>query len=250
MFRIQSSFPSQVRTMGEIRQTPRHVAIIMDGNGRWARERGLPRAQGHRRGAQSVSDATKSCIERGVRYLTLYAFSSENWNRPKAEVAALMNLLDQFLRSKSDEIIERNIRLLAIGDLSKLPSATHKRLENLINRTAENQTLTLILALSYGGREDIVNAARSLAKDAASGKIIPAEIDERIFSANLSTAGIPDPDLLIRTSGEMRISNFLLWQISYSEIVIVSKNWPDFRQADFDAALAEYEKRHRRFGVL
>lgn len=231
-------------------EIPRHIAIIMDGNGRWAKERGLPRLEGHRAGAESVREVMEACIELGVEYLTLYAFSSENWSRPATEVSALMTLLDRFLDEKAKDLDRQNVRLLAIGQLDRLPAKTRALIERIQARTAENTTMTLVLALSYGGREEIVAAARSLATDAAAGKISPAEIDAELFASRLQTAGIPDPDLLVRTSGEMRVSNFLLWQISYAEIVIVKKFWPDFRQRDLGEAVHEYQRRHRRFGAL
>ncbi|MCP5543345.1 MAG: isoprenyl transferase [Akkermansiaceae bacterium] len=231
-------------------EIPRHIAIIMDGNGRWAKQRGKPRLEGHRIGAESVRAVTSACVKLGVEYLTLYAFSSENWNRPEAEVRALMALLDQFLKDKARELHEQRIRLLAIGQIERLPAKTRARLEKIIADTADHDALTLVLALSYGGREEIVEAARSLAADAAAGKIDPDEIDKELFASRLHTAAMPDPDLLIRTSGEMRVSNFLLWQISYAEMVIVPKLWPDFRDADLDEAIEEYQRRHRRFGGL
>jgi undecaprenyl diphosphate synthase len=227
-----------------------HIAIIMDGNGRWAKERGLPRAEGHRAGAESIREVTEACIELGVKYLTLYAFSSENWNRPKNEVDALMKLLDRFLDEKASELDKQNIRLQAIGDLERLPAATRKRLDRIQEQTKNHETMTLVLALSYGAREEITAAVRAIAKAAVAGEILPEEIDAKLISQNLYTKDIPDPDLLIRTSGEMRVSNFLLWQISYSEIVIVKKMWPDFRQGDLFDAVEEYHKRHRRFGAL
>ena len=222
----------------------------MDGNGRWAKERGLPRAEGHRAGAESIREVTEACIELGVKYLTLYAFSSENWNRPKNEVDALMKLLDRFLDEKASELDKQNIRLQAIGDLERLPAATRKRLDRIQEQTKKHETMTLVLALSYGAREEITAAVRAIAKAAVAGEILPEEIDAKLISQNLYTKDIPDPDLLIRTSGEMRVSNFLLWQISYSEIVIVKKMWPDFRQGDLFDAVEEYHKRHRRFGAL
>jgi undecaprenyl diphosphate synthase len=231
-------------------EIPRHVAIIMDGNGRWAKERGLPRLEGHRAGAESVREVMEACIELGVEYLTLYAFSSENWSRPATEVGALMSLLDRFLDEKAKDLDRQNVRLLAIGQLDRLPAKTRALIELIKARTANNTTMTLVLALSYGGREEIVTAARSLATDAVEGKISPAEIDAELFASRLQTAGIPDPDLLVRTSGEMRVSNFLLWQISYAEIVIVKKFWPDFRQGDLFESVREYQRRHRRFGAL
>jgi len=229
---------------------PRHIAIIMDGNGRWAKERGLPRREGHRAGAEAVREVLDACKELGVEYLTLYAFSSENWNRPEAEVTALMGLLDRFLREKAKDLDQKNIRLLAIGQLDRLPAKTRGLLDSIIARTADHTAMTLVLALSYGAREEIVSAARSIAADAAAGTLDPAAVDAALFASRLQTAGIPDPDLLVRTSGEMRISNFLLWQISYAEIVIVRKNWPDFRHGDLLETVAEYQHRHRRFGAL
>jgi undecaprenyl diphosphate synthase len=231
-------------------EIPQHLAIIMDGNGRWARERGMPRAEGHRAGAESVREATEACKELGIRFLTLYAFSAENWKRPQAEINMLMTLLERFLREKSKEMQQQNLRLQAIGQLDQLPDKTRATLEEAIRLTAANTGVTLILALSSGGREEIVEAARSLARDARSGALDPEAIDAGLFSSRLYTAGIPDPDLLIRTSGEMRLSNFLLWQVSYAEIIVVRKFWPDFRKADVHEAVAEFARRHRRFGAL
>ena len=236
--------------MPEFPDIPRHIAVIMDGNGRWAKERGLPRREGHRAGAESVREVTDACIELGVEYLTLYAFSSENWNRPEAEVKALMALLDRFLTEKAKDLERQKIRLLAIGQIDRLPAKTRALLEKIMAQTADHKALTLVLALSYGGREEIVSAAKSLAADAVAGKIAPDQIDAACFASRLQTAGIPDPDLLVRTSGEMRVSNFLLWQISYAEIVIVRKFWPDFRRNDLIESVREYQRRHRRFGAL
>ncbi|MBC8128373.1 MAG: isoprenyl transferase [Gloeobacteraceae cyanobacterium ES-bin-144] len=236
--------------MSTFPEIPRHIAVIMDGNGRWAKERGLPRREGHRAGAESVREITDACIELGVEYLTLYAFSSENWNRPAAEVKALMSLLDRFLAEKAKDLDKQKIRLLAIGQLERLPNKTRALLDKIMARTADHKALTLVLALSYGGREEIVSAARSLATDAAAGAISPDDIDAPLFASRLQTHGIPDPDLLVRTSGEMRVSNFLLWQISYAEIVIVKKFWPDFRRNDLIESVQEYQRRHRRFGLL
>jgi undecaprenyl diphosphate synthase len=229
---------------------PRHIAIIMDGNGRWAKQRGLPRLEGHRAGAESVREVMEACIELGVDYLTLYAFSSENWSRPETEVKALMNLLDRFLNEKAKDLDRQNVRLLAIGQIERLPAKTRELIKKIETRTAGHTAMTLVLALSYGGREEIVSAARSLAEDAAAGTITPDQINCDLFASRLQTAGIPDPDLLVRTSGEMRVSNFLLWQISYSEMVIVKKFWPDFRQGDLFETVEEYKRRHRRFGAL
>jgi undecaprenyl diphosphate synthase len=236
--------------MPDFPEIPRHIAVIMDGNGRWAKERGLPRREGHRAGAESVREITDACIDLGVEYLTLYAFSSENWNRPEAEVKALMELLDRFLSEKATDLKKQNIRLLTIGQTERLPAKTRKLLARLIEETKDHTALTLVLALSYGAREEIVAAARTLAAEAMAGTLDPAQIDCTAFAARLQTAAIPDPDLLIRTSGEMRVSNFLLWQISYAEIVIVKKYWPDFRRGDLMAAVEEYQRRHRRFGAL
>ncbi len=236
--------------MPEFPEIPRHIAVIMDGNGRWAKERGLPRSQGHRAGAESVREVTDACIEKGVKFLTLYAFSSENWSRPADEVKSLMNLLDRFLTEKVKDLKKQNIRLLAIGQTDRLPEKTQKLLTRIINQTADHTAMTLVLALSYGGREEIVAAARTLAKKAKDGEINPEEIGCSEFASHLQTVGIPDPDLMIRTSGEMRISNFLLWQISYAELVIVKKLWPDFHKSDLFDAIKEYQSRHRRFGAL
>jgi undecaprenyl diphosphate synthase len=229
---------------------PRHIAVIMDGNGRWARERGLPRIEGHRRGSESVRACTAACMEAGVPYLTLYAFSKENWQRPADEVGALMLLLDRFLAERTAEIMERNIRLLAIGHLADLPDKARKRLEDTIAKSANNTALTLTLALSYGARTEIVDAARAIAREAKAGTLDPETIGEDTIASHLYTAGVPDPDLLVRTSGEMRISNFLLWQISYAEIVVTPKLWPDFAKDDLFAAMQEYARRSRRYGGI
>ena len=222
----------------------------MDGNGRWAREKGLPRRDGHRAGAESVREVVEACKKIGVRFLTLFAFSSENWNRPKPEIRALMALLKEFLRVKTPEMKEQGVRLHAIGRLKYLPADCRKELNSAIEQTASNTEIDVILALSYGSREEIVDAARQLAREAASGVLDPEDIDNEMMSQRLYTSNIPDPDLLIRTSGERRISNFLLWQISYAEIVINDKFWPDFRESDLNEAIAEYAQRNRRFGSI
>jgi undecaprenyl diphosphate synthase len=229
---------------------PRHIAVIMDGNGRWARERGLPRIEGHRRGSEAVRACTAGCIEAGVSHLTLYAFSKENWQRPADEVKALMNLLDRFLAERSAEIMERNIRLQAIGHLQDLPDKVRRRLDDAITRSLGNTALTLTLALSYGSRTEITDAVRAIASDVRAGSLEPDAIDEKSVSSRLYTASQPDPDLLIRTSGEMRLSNFLLWQLSYTEIVVTPKLWPDFTKEDLFAAIRDYAGRHRRFGGI
>ena len=222
----------------------------MDGNGRWAREKGLPRREGHRAGAESVREVVETCKNLGVGFLTLYAFSSENWKRPKAEIRALMALLKEFLRVKTPEMKSQGVRLHAIGRLEDLPSDCQRELYSAIDQTSANSDIDLILALSYGSREEIVDAARQLASEAANGILNPEDIDNDLMRQKLYTKDIPDPDLLIRTSGERRLSNFLLWQISYAEIVISEKFWPDFREPDLKAAIAEYGERNRRFGSI
>jgi undecaprenyl diphosphate synthase len=229
---------------------PRHIAVIMDGNGRWARERGLPRIEGHRRGSEAVRACTAACLEAGVPNLTLYAFSKENWQRPPDEVAALMNLLDRFLAERAAEIMERNIRLRAIGHVGDLPENARRRLDAAVERSAGNTAITLTLALSYGGRTEIADAARAIAREVRDGKLDAESVGEETLAARLYTAGQPDPDLLVRTSGEMRVSNFLLWQISYAEIVVTPKLWPEFGKEDLFAAIREYAGRHRRYGSI
>jgi undecaprenyl diphosphate synthase len=229
---------------------PTHVAIIMDGNGRLAKERHLPRVEGHRNGVESVRATVRACGEIGIKYLTLYAFSVENWNRPKDEVDTLMKYLARYLKNEIGELNKSNVRLEAIGQIYRLPEFVQQQLEKTKAALAKNNGLTLILALSYGGRTEIVEAVRAIAEQAKQGKLEPAEINEQVISQNLYTRHVPDPDLLIRTSGEMRVSNFLLWQISYSELVVTPTLWPDFRKPQLYAALEEYARRHRRFGAL
>jgi undecaprenyl diphosphate synthase len=234
----------------DLKVIPRHVAIIMDGNGRWARERGLPRTEGHRAGAETVRRVTEACSEVGVEFLTLYAFSSENWKRPAREVAALMKLLEQFLRQKTPEMVEQNIRLQAIGRLNDLPKSCQEQLHRSIEATAQNSGLTLILALSYGGREEILDGVKSLLESIERGHLDKGMIDTEVFSKHLYTRYYPDPDLLIRTSGELRLSNFLLWQLSYTELWITPTLWPDFGREHFLEAVRDYGQRQRRFGGL
>jgi undecaprenyl diphosphate synthase len=229
---------------------PRHVAIIMDGNGRWARERNLPRTKGHQEGINSVREITEASAELGLQQLTLYAFSVENWKRPKTEVDFLMGLLRRFLRRQRKTIMKNNIRFAAIGDVAGLPTAVQKELAATIKESERNTGLVLCLALNYGGRREIVEAARSLAKRAAEGDLRPEEITEEVFSQSLYTAGMNDPDLLIRTAGEQRVSNFLLWQISYAEFYFAPVCWPDFRRPQFEEALLNYTQRERRFGAV
>lgn len=229
---------------------PKHIAIIMDGNGRWAKERGLPRTEGHRAGAERVRTVSQACHRLGVEYLTLYAFSAENWKRPQPEVDALMLLLERFLQDRAEEILGNNIRLQAIGRLDKLPKRCQAFLNQLIAESASNTGLTLILALSYGGREEIIDGIKSLARQIQEGNVDVESIDPDLFSKHLYTRFYPDPDLMIRTSGEMRLSNFLLWQLSYAEIVVTKKYWPDFGSEELEAAVEEYARRQRRFGGL
>ena len=229
-------------------RTPAHVAIIMDGNGRWAAKRGLPRLAGHSAGAKAVREAIASAIELGISYLTIYSFSSENWTRPRDEVSGLMSLFVEVLERELVNLEKMNVRVQVIGALEALPTATADAFSRVVDRTADNQGLTLVVALNYGGRDEIVAAARSLAQDAVAGTLDPDAIDGELFAQRLYTAGIPDPDLLVRTSGEMRVSNFLLWQIAYSEMWVTSTLWPDFDRADLLRAVIEYQKRERRFG--
>jgi undecaprenyl diphosphate synthase len=236
------------RVPEDIKTVPRHIAIIMDGNGRWARERGLPRTEGHRRGADSVRRVVEACGELGVEFLTLYAFSSENWKRPKREVEALMRLLQQFLKSRTAEMMEQNVRLQAIGRLHDLPEACQAELHRSITKTAQTTGLTLIWALSYGGREEIIDGVKSLLESVEKGHLDKAMIDGEVFSKHLYTRYYPDPDLLIRTSGELRLSNFLLWQMSYTEFYVTEKLWPDFGREALLEALRAFNARSRRFG--
>ncbi|MDA9922441.1 isoprenyl transferase [Verrucomicrobiales bacterium] len=232
------------------KEIPRHIAIIMDGNGRWAKDRGKPRREGHRVGAASVEAALETCGEIGVEYLTLYAFSAENWKRPETEVTALMGLMTHFLKEKTPKLMANNIRLQVIGQIDRLPESNRAALEKTIAKTVNNDGLTLVVALSYGSREEIVEATRKLMEKAVAGEVDPGKLDNELFAQHLDTAGIPDPDLLIRTSGEFRISNFLLWQISYAEIVITNTFWPDFRRQHLLDAIGEYQSRQRRFGGI
>lgn len=227
---------------------PRHIACIMDGNGRWAKKRLLPRKAGHRAGADTVERCVDYCMAHEIPWLTLYAFSSENWSRPKAEVEALMILLHDFLKKHSQKMKEKGIRLHAIGDLSRLPEKTRHLLEESIQETSSNTQLNLVLALSYGSRAEIVSAAQKIATRVATGELKAEEITEQTLSEHLYTANMPDPDLLIRTSGEMRISNFLLWQISYAEIYVTDVLWPDFSTENLHEAVSNYASRNRRFG--
>jgi undecaprenyl diphosphate synthase len=227
---------------------PRHVAIIMDGNGRWARGRHLPRALGHRSGMTAVREVIEGAVEAGVEYLSLFAFSQENWARPASEVEALMDLLVEYVGREADELAAKGVRVRVLGDLSRLTPAASAAVNDVMARTATNDRLVLNLFISYGARDEIVRAARALAREAAEGNLDPSSITEETLSARLYTADCPDPDLLIRTSGEQRISNFLLWQLAYSELFLTEVLWPDFTRAELFAAIAEFQRRERRYG--
>jgi undecaprenyl diphosphate synthase len=229
---------------------PVHVAIIMDGNGRWATSRGLPRAAGHRRGADAVREAIKAAAELGVSYLTLFGFSSENWKRPEAEVRDLMGLLRLYLRREIDELHRNGVKVRVVGDRTGFDADIVSLIVAAETRTASNPGLTVTIALNYGGRQEILCAAKRLAAQVASGETDPQDIDEEVFSNHLFTAGIPDPDLLIRTSGEKRISNFMLWQCAYSELVFLEVLWPDFSKSDLEAAIRDFWSRERRWGSV
>lgn len=228
---------------------PTHVAIIMDGNGRWAKKRGLPRVRGHQQGAETVREVVRATRQIGIPWLTLYAFSMENWKRSDLEIRALMNLLEQFLKDELEEMTENGIRLKAIGRLEKLPPSTRELLFETMDKTSQGKDMTLTLALSYGGRQEILDAVRKIAVSVEKGEIQPEEIDHRFLVNALYQPEMPNPDLLIRTSGEYRISNFLLWQIAYTEIYITSTLWPDFTREEYLKAIAEFQSRERRFGA-
>jgi len=229
-------------------RVPAHVAIIMDGNGRWAAKRNLPRIAGHRAGARAIEEAIASAIETGVRYLTIYSFSTENWRRGADEVNALMALFVEVLKAKMNDLQEQQVRVRVIGRLEEMPPATAAAFRDAMAATESNATLDLIVALNYGGRREIADAARLIAGEIAAGRLAVEDVDEDALAARLYTAGVPDPDLLVRTSGEMRLSNFLLWQVAYSEIRVTEVLWPDFDRDEFLAALIDYQKRERRFG--
>jgi undecaprenyl diphosphate synthase len=229
-------------------KVPHHVAIIMDGNGRWAKKRGLPRVAGHNEGIKSVRVVVEAAGDLGIKILSLYTFSKENWYRPKQEVSALMKLLISTLRKEIDELVEKNVQLKAIGNIEDLPEAAYQELFQGIERTKHNTGLVLNLALSYSGRQEIVDAVREISQKVKAGILQPEEIGEKAFAAHLHTYDLPDPDLLIRTSGESRISNFMLWQIAYTEIYVTKTLWPDFRKDDFSEALLNFLTRERRFG--
>jgi len=228
---------------------PQHIAIIMDGNGRWAKERELERIDGHKAGAKSVRETVEVCRRLGIRYLTLFSFSTENWQRSKSEVGSLMELFQQYLHSELDSLSKNGVRLRAIGDLTRLPFAVRSALHKDLEKTKNNTGLDLILAISYGGREEIVHACKSIAEQVSEGKLNLDEIDCNTVQNSLWAPDVPNPDLLIRTSGEMRISNFLLWQLAYSEIVVIPEYWPDFTEEILNRCLSEYNARERRYGL-
>jgi undecaprenyl diphosphate synthase len=238
-------FLQQVRENAEV---PRHVAIIMDGNGRWARQRGLPRHAGHREGMKSVREAVEGSIEAGIGLLTLFAFSTENWNRPPREISALMALLELYARKEKEELRSQGVEVKVLGELERLGNVTRRAVDSIMEETQGGEKLRLNLMISYSGRKEIIRAARSLAREVAEGRLDPEDIDDDRFQQVLFTTGLPDPDLLIRTSGEMRISNFMLWQLAYTEIHITSVLWPDFTRQDLFTAVLDYQRRERRFG--
>ena len=245
---MSSDPPSAGPEAGAATRLPAHVAIIMDGNGRWAKQRQLSRVKGHEKGAEAVRTTVRTCRELGVPFLTLYAFSTENWQRPKTEVNALMGLLRRFLEAELRELLKNGIRLHVIGRRERLPGNVQKALAAAVQETRQNSALQLNLALSYGGRDEITRAAQSLAVEVQAGRLRPADITEELLSARLDTAGIPDPDLLIRTGGDMRVSNFLLWQLAYTEIFVTPTLWPDFTPELFQQILNDFQSRERRFG--
>lgn len=234
----------------DLERLPKHIAVIMDGNGRWAKEQGKPRVFGHRNGVKSVREITEGAAEIGIEYLTLYAFSTENWKRPKLEVSALMRLLVETVYQETNTLMENNIRLQAIGEIDKLPKATYKALLEGIENTKNNTRMTLVLALNYSGRWDITQASQKLATSVANGELQASDINAERIAAALSTHGMPDPELLIRTSGENRISNFLLWELAYAEFYFSPVFWPDFRKPNFYQAIVDYQQRERRFGKI
>jgi undecaprenyl diphosphate synthase len=246
----ETETPKRIQLDATARKAPRHIAIIMDGNGRWAKERGLPRLKGHEMGAAAVRAITEECVAQGVEFLTLYAFSTENWRRPDDEVRGLWVLLEHFLDAELPTMMENSVRLAAIGRVQELPASTRRKLDETIAATAGNTATTLILALNYSSRTEITDAVRSLCRDAAAGRLDPESVTPELIHSRLYTAIYPDPDLLVRTSGEMRLSNFMLWQLSYTEFYISPKLWPDFGKPDLRHAIAEFHKRERRFGGL
>jgi undecaprenyl diphosphate synthase len=249
MQRIMSTETTDLKAQIAPDNVPKHIAIIMDGNGRWAKQKGMPRVLGHRSGVKSVREVTEAAAEIGVKYLTLYAFSTENWNRPPAEVTALMTLLVETIKGEIRDLNKNGVRLMAIGDIEALPGASYRALLQGMEDTKNNTRINLVLALNYSAKWELLKAARQLAERAVAGELNPAEIDEFTFESALSTHGIPDPELLIRTSGETRISNFLLWQIAYAELYFTPVFWPDFGRKELFHAILSYQRRERRFGM-
>lgn len=231
-------------------KVPNHIAIIMDGNGRWAKSRFMPRTYGHKMGVETIRKVVKECSRLGVRYLTLYAFSTENWKRPKDEVSALMGLLVKYLRNELEELHKNNVKILTIGDISKLPQACIEELDHAREKTKDNTGLVMSLALNYGGRNDLVNAVKKISQEVLNGKISIEEIGDDLISNHLSTEEYPDPDLVVRTSGEQRLSNFLLWELAYSEFYFTDIHWPDFDEKELQKAIFAYQSRDRRFGGI
>jgi undecaprenyl diphosphate synthase len=231
-------------------RTPKHIAVIMDGNGRWARQRGWPRSRGHLEGANSARECVEACLDLGVEYLTLFTFSTENWRRPKEEVDTLMGLLQKFLKDYTADLRKRSVKLRAIGRLNEMPPGVQKQIRESIEATAAGKNLTTILAVNYSGRAEIVDAVKKIVEDVTAGRLDKDQIDAEVFGRSLYTHDLPDPDLFIRTSGEMRISNFLLWQLSYTEIYVTQKLWPDFRREDLLEAVKEFGRRDRRYGGI
>jgi len=238
----------ELRELIVSRPLPRHVAVIMDGNGRWATQRGLPRVAGHTEGVTAVRNVVRAAGELGIEFLTLYAFSSENWNRPSHEVSTLMSLLERSIDRELPELMARNVRFRVIGRSNGVPTAVRRRIEHVVLATAGNTGLTLLMAFNYGGRDELIDACRALAREVEAGRLRPQDIDEVRVSRALYTEGVPDPDLLIRTSGEMRVSNFLLWQIAYTELWVTPTLWPDFGARELYLALGDFQQRARRFG--
>ncbi len=237
-----------VKDQIDLQKLPKHIAVIMDGNGRWAKNQGASRIFGHQNGVKSVKDTIEAATELGVQYITLYAFSTENWNRPAEEVNALMELLVKTIYDETPTLNKNNIRLLAIGDIKSLPAKCQQQLAGAMKETEKNTRLNLVLALSYSAKWEIINAVKQIAEEVKAGKITSSAINESVFESHLSTAGIPHPELMIRTSGECRVSNFLLWQLAYAEFYFTETLWPDFRREDFYKAIISYQQRERRFG--
>lgn len=251
-WRLKMSVRDRQQTISELSpdNLPGHIAIIMDGNGRWAHRRGLPRIAGHHAGMTKVRDIIRACDEIGLRYLTLYAFSTENWKRPRAEVEYLMRLPEEFFRTEIDELVQRGVRVRFIGDTGRLPSFTQETVQRTLERTQKSHGMTVNFALNYGGRADVLAAAKAFAEEVQQGLATWTELDETAFSSYLSTDDCPDPDLVIRTSGEQRLSNFLIWQAAYSELWFTDVFWPDFDRRELHLAIADYQRRKRRFGGL